>query len=57
MTDYVTLLREAVRASGLSAEQYAQQILIRNPRTLRRWLAGTSPIPQAVIRYLERSTP
>ena len=52
-TDYVTLLREAVRTSGLSAQAYARKILIRNPRTVRRWLAGDSPIPEAVRAYLE----
>lgn len=45
-------LRAAIEASGLSATQYARQILIRNPRTVRRWLAGDSPIPEAVRDFL-----
>lgn len=46
------LLREAVRRSGLSAQSYARKILIREPRTLRRWLAGDSPIPHSVCDFL-----
>lgn len=48
----VRRLRAAIEKSGLSATQYAQQILIRNPRTIRRWLAGDSPIPEAVREFL-----
>ena len=49
------LLREAVAASELTASDYAREILIREPRTLRRWLAGDSPIPDAVRDYLDRA--
>ena len=55
VTDYIARLREAVRASGLSASAYARTILTRDPRTLRRWLAGDSPIPQAVVQFLTKS--
>ena len=51
-TTALRLLREAVAQSGLCAAQYARNVLIRNDRTLRRWLAGESPIPQAVSDYL-----
>ena len=54
--NYVTLLREAVRTSGLSAQAYARKILMRNPRTVRRWLAGDSPIPEAVRDFLAGNT-
>lgn len=45
-------LRSAIRASGLSASAFARDVLIRDPRTLRRWLAGQSPIPKAVLAML-----
>lgn len=51
-----TMLREAIRRSGLSARQYAKQILVRDERTIRRWLSGESPIPDAVVRFLEQTT-
>lgn len=56
MTDHLTQLREAVRASGLSRSRYAREVLVRDPRTLRRWLAGSSPIPASVIAHLSRSS-
>lgn len=46
------LLRAAITASGLSTSIYARKVLIRDPRTVRRWLSGESPIPQSVIDYL-----
>ncbi len=46
-------LRAAIAASGLSASQFARDILWREPRTLRRWLAGESPIPEAVRVKME----
>lgn len=46
------LLREAIAASGLSARQYAVQVLLRDERTVRRWLAGDSPIPKVVVDRL-----
>lgn len=51
----VVELRTAIAASGLSARQYATQVLTRDERTIRRWLAGDSPIPQAVLEFLARS--
>jgi hypothetical protein len=49
----IALLRAAIAASGLSARRYATEVLTRDERTVRRWLAGESPIPQAVLRYLQ----
>ena len=49
----VDLLRRAIKASGLSARQFAMTILMRDERTIRRWLAGKSPIPAAVVRWLQ----
>jgi hypothetical protein len=51
MTD-LTKLRKAIRASGLSRSAFARTVLVRDPRTLRRWLAGTNPIPKAVTAQL-----
>lgn len=52
-TEGRALLRAAIAASDLSARRYATEVLTRDERTVRRWLAGKSPIPQAVLRYLE----
>jgi len=48
----VALLRAAIAASGLSARRYATEVLTRDERTVRRWLAGKSPIPRAVVAML-----
>lgn len=45
-------LRAAISRSGLSARAYARKVLIRNERTVRRWLAGDAPIPTAVRDFL-----
>ncbi len=47
------LLRRAIEASGLSARRFATEILLRDERTVRRWLAGDSPIPDAVMEFLK----
>lgn len=48
----VALLREAIDKSGLSARRYAEDVLLRDERTVRRWLAGDSPVPIPVVRFL-----
>jgi len=48
----VALLRSRIDESGLSARQFAIRVMIREPRTIQRWLAGDSPIPRQVIRWL-----
>ena len=53
-TEQLALLRDAISRSGLSARRYAAQVLLRDERTLRRWLAGKSPIPQAVLDFISR---
>jgi hypothetical protein len=53
----VRLLREAIARSGLSARQYAADVLLRDERTVRRWLAGQSPIPEPVCLFLVRTAP
>ena len=49
------VLRFHIAASGMSARQFARRILLRDERTVRRWLAGTSPIPAPVVEFLERT--
>ena len=51
MTDR-DLLARVIAASGLSARQYAVTVLLRDERTVRRWLAGDSPIPAPVLTFL-----
>ena len=53
MPNPTALLRDAIAASGLSARRFAVDVLLRDERTVRRWLAGDSPIPAAVVRFLE----
>lgn len=48
----VALLRQRIEESGLSDRQFALQVLRRDDRTIRRWLAGDSPIPQVVMDFL-----
>lgn len=49
------ILRKAIEASGLSARRFATEILLRDERTVRRWLAGDSPIPEVVLRWLKEN--
>jgi hypothetical protein len=51
--DPAELLRKRIEQSGLSARQYAMQILLRDERTVRRWLKGDSPIPEVVLEFLK----
>lgn len=48
----IETLKRAILDSGLSSSAYAREVLVRDPRSLRRWLAGHSPIPKAVLEYL-----
>jgi hypothetical protein len=46
------LLQDAIAASGLSDRRFATEVLIRDERTVRRWLSGESPIPAVVLTFL-----
>jgi hypothetical protein len=48
LVDDIRLIRAAIDASGMSARRFAVDILTRDERTVRRWLAGDSPLPRAV---------
>ncbi len=50
--DEIALLRSVIDASGLSARKWAESVAWRDERTIRRWLAGDSPIPGTVIERL-----
>lgn len=53
MTDN-ELLQAAIKASGLSARRFAVEVLARDERSLRRWLASEVPMPAVVRLWLER---
>jgi hypothetical protein len=53
-TDPRALLEAAVARSGLSLRAFARERLARDERTARRWRAGETPIPEAVLRWLRR---
>lgn len=48
------LLNDCITLSGLSLRAFAEQVVGRDERTVRRWRAGASPVPHAVTRLLER---
>ncbi len=53
------LLRDLIASSGLSQNEFAQCVMRRDPRAVRRWLAG-EPAPTAVydwLRCMESVTP
>src|SRR5688572_17421431 len=51
MTDR-DLLALMIKRSGLSARAFARDVLWRDERTVRRWLAGDSPVPAVVADRL-----
>lgn len=46
------LIKIAVEWSGKSARRFATEELLRDERTLRRWLAGDATLPEVVRRQL-----
>ncbi len=53
MEEAVDLLRLRIEESGLSAGEFARDVLIRDPRTVRRWASGDGPIPRLVVEWLQ----
>ncbi len=47
------LLEDRIQESGLSTSRFAVEVLVRDPRTVRRWLSDDSPIPKRVLEWLE----
>jgi hypothetical protein len=50
--EQVALLRAVIARTGLSNRRFAEQILARDERTIRRWLSGKAVIPKAVLTWL-----
>lgn len=50
--DAIKLLRRSIKASGLSNRKFAEDILSRDERTIRRWLSGETSIPLQVQKFL-----
>lgn len=48
----VALLRQRIEQSGLTTRKFATTVLIRDDRTIRRWLSEESPIPKQVMEFL-----
>ena len=46
------LLAAAIERSGLSVGAWARSVVIRDPRTVRKWLSGEREIPRAVLGWL-----
>ena len=46
-------LRSLIAESGLAQERFAREVMGRDPRTVRRWLAG-APIPESTLIWLSR---
>lgn len=49
---HVELLRNALAASKMLAQDFARNVLLRDERTLRRYLNGEVPIPGVVVEFL-----
>lgn len=46
------LLKKRIRESGLSSRRFAEDVMVRDERTVRRWLEGKT-IPMVVQRWLQ----
>lgn len=55
--EQLALLCTAIAQTGLSNRQYAEQVLLRDERTLRRWLSGKQSIPAVVLRQIALTRP
>lgn len=53
----ITLLRQRISESGLSARRFAREVLLREERTVHRWIAGDAPIPRLVLQWLREPVP
>ena len=49
-------LRVLIKHSGLSVSAFARVVVMREPRTVRRWLSGESPIPVVVQAWMDANT-
>ena len=51
-TEAIGLLERRIKEAGMSTSKFAEKVLLRDGRTVRRWLSGESPIPHAVMDWL-----
>lgn len=51
------LLSRRIDESGLTVHEFARHVLIRDPRTVFRWLSGESPVPNIVLDWLNDPAP
>ncbi len=51
-TEEIALLRSTIERSGGSVRSFARDVLIREERTVFRWLKGDIPIPKRVLEFL-----
>ena len=51
------ILEARITESGISAKTFADLVLKRDERTLRRWRAGESPMPDPVRRFIRDPQP
>lgn len=53
-TDDRDLIAAAVAAGGISSRQFAERLMGRDERTVRRWASGDIAIPAHARAWLER---
>ena len=51
------LLRRRIDESGLSARRFAVEVLKRDERAVRRWMAEQENIPRIIAEFLESPDP
>ena len=51
--EWRNLLTLRIEESRLRTARFASDVLIREPRTIRRWLTGDSPIANRVKEWLQ----
>lgn len=49
---HAQLLEVRIVESGLSARRFALEVLLRDDRTIRRWIARDAPVPLIVAEWL-----
>lgn len=55
--EQVALLSRRITESGLTVSAFARNVMLREPRTVHRWLSGDSPIPARVRAWLASPEP
>lgn len=55
--ELVTLLEQRIRESGLSLRAFAETVMRREYRTVKRWADAEAPIPTLVADFLRHPSP